>query len=531
MAADGTVTAVWSVGTSPGPYAVKAASRAPGGSWSDAATVATGSTFFPLPEVAVDPAGDATVVWRQFGGAVPVALQASTKAAGAASWPPGEQLDIPATATHDVAAGPDGTFVAVWSAVAGGVVVRARVRAPGGGWAPSTTLTSPGAGDATQAAIAASAGGRFTVVWEVSTGPNTYVVQSAGRGLNGFWSPAADVSSATLYEPVPTVAMDPAGSATALWRRYDGVSYVVRAAQKPVGSVWSPATDVSPAVQGVDVTSVGMDASGRARALWSVREGLYWVLHTASLSAAGTWDAEPSLSAATTNATGSDLAVDPAGNAVAIWQESSFSGPTVINALVLDGAGPTVTGFAAAPTGQVGASLSYAATATDTWSGIAGYTWSFGDGTTATGPSVAHTYTALGSHPVTLTVTDAVGNATTRTASHRTAVAAPLPAITTFKLKKKTIATDEKTKLKVRLTTASTLKLVIKSKHKHLVKGKKKYVKIVIRKHLPAGLSKITIKAKLKGKTLKSDTYVLTGTATNSSGTSPKKKTKLKVVR
>ena len=99
--------------------------------------------------------------------------------------------------------------------------------------------------------------------------------------------------------------------------------------------------------------------------------------------------------------------------------------------------------------------------------------------------------------------------------------------MTTFKLKKKTIATDEKTKLKVRLNTASTLKLVFKSKHKHLVKGKKKYVKVVVKKKLPAGLSKVTI----KGKKLKPDTWKLVGTARNSAGTSGKKKTTLVVVR
>ena len=50
-------------------------------------------------------------------------------------------------------------------------------------------------------------------------------------------------------------------------------------------------------------------------------------------------------------------------------------------------------------------------------------------------------------------------------------------------------------------------------------------------KTLPVGLSKITIKGKVKGVKLKPDTYVLTGTAKNSSGKSPKKKVKLKVVR
>jgi hypothetical protein len=102
-----------------------------------------------------------------------------------------------------------------------------------------------------------------------------------------------------------------------------------------------------------------------------------------------------------------------------------------------------------------------------------------------------------------------------------------IPAITTFKLTKKTISIDEKTKLKVRVTAASTLKVVIKSKHRHLVKGKRKYLKIVLEKQIPAGLSKITI----KGRKLKPDAYVIRGTAANTTGTSPKKKAKLTVLR
>ncbi len=58
----------------------------------------------------------------------------------------------------------------------------------------------------------------------------------------------------------------------------------------------------------------------------------------------------------------------------------------------------------------------------------------------------------------------------------------------------------KKTKLKVGLNTAATLKVVLKSKHKHLVKGKKKYLERRARKRLPAGLSKITIKAKSRAR-------------------------------
>jgi len=48
---------------------------------------------------------------------------------------------------------------------------------------------------------------------------------------------------------------------------------------------------------------------------------------------------------------------------------------------------------------------------------IASYTWSFGDGTTGSGPAVNHYYTAYGTYTVTLTVTDTAGVTATHTAT------------------------------------------------------------------------------------------------------------------
>lgn len=64
--------------------------------------------------------------------------------------------------------------------------------------------------------------------------------------------------------------------------------------------------------------------------------------------------------------------------------------------------------------GVEGASLAVAGAATGAGPS-ATYAWSFGDGSTATGPSAAHAYADDGSYPVTLTVTDGARQATAGT--------------------------------------------------------------------------------------------------------------------
>jgi PKD repeat protein len=66
---------------------------------------------------------------------------------------------------------------------------------------------------------------------------------------------------------------------------------------------------------------------------------------------------------------------------------------------------------------------------TDSDGRVVSWAWTFGDGSTATGMTASHTYSALGSYPVTLTVTDDKGLTAVRTA-WVTANAAPTAAFT-----------------------------------------------------------------------------------------------------
>jgi hypothetical protein len=85
-----------------------------------------------------------------------------------------------------------------------------------------------------------------------------------------------------------------------------------------------------------------------------------------------------------------------------------------ISAVAAPNQAPTavITGPATATTG---ASVSFSgAGSSDTDGSIASYAWSFGDGSTATGASVSHTFAAAGTFAVRLTVTDNAGATGTR---------------------------------------------------------------------------------------------------------------------
>ncbi len=66
-----------------------------------------------------------------------------------------------------------------------------------------------------------------------------------------------------------------------------------------------------------------------------------------------------------------------------------------------------------------------ASTSTDPDGTIAGYAWDFGDGTTGTGVTASHTYSAAGTYTVSLVVTDDRGATSTKTGS--VTVTTPLP--------------------------------------------------------------------------------------------------------
>jgi PKD repeat protein len=109
-----------------------------------------------------------------------------------------------------------------------------------------------------------------------------------------------------------------------------------------------------------------------------------------------------------------------AGDAIATWTGST----TARVAVAVDDATPPLLSAVTVPPGvQAGAAASMSAAAADAWSPVT-LAWDLGDGTTITGDAVSHAYAAAGTKSVTVTATDAAGNAASET---RQIVVSPVP--------------------------------------------------------------------------------------------------------
>ena len=408
VSSSGGATAVWSGydGTS---MVIRSSHRSPGGTWSAPATLSVTGQDGTDPEVAVDPTDRAVVTWVRFNGSKFV-IQASVRATATSGWVQTEDL------SED-----------------------------------SQSAFNP--------QVALDAAGNATAVWHRSTGTAGIVVQASRLSPGGSWSAGVDLSAETVDANAPRLAVDPSGNATAVWHTYDGSEYIVESASRPTNGPWSGKTEISNTGDST-FPEVTVDASGSATAVWSrSAAGGNNALVAARRSLGGAWTAPIDISVDAFPVSATDLTVDAAGDVTTVWRIKVDASTYNIEAAGLDVAGPVVTTFGVPAAGVAGKGVAFAVAATDNWSGVASYAWTFGDAGTAAGPSITHTYAQPGSYPVTLTVTDGVGNTTTRTAT--TTVTLPVPAFTVFKLTKRKIGREEKTKLKVGLTTPATLKLVL----------------------------------------------------------------------
>ena len=163
----------------------------------------------------------------------------------------------------------------------------------------------------------------------------------------------------------------------------------------------NPTISITSPAEGSNLASTSVTVSGTASDDVAVEEvelstdGTNWVLATGTASWSGTL-----------------TLIEGQNNIYAMATDSAGNTAIVNIAVTVDPVMPTANA-GEDQTASVGATVPFDASGSSDNVGIVSYEWDFGDGTTGTGETTTHIYADLGTHTVTLTVSDAAGNTDT----------------------------------------------------------------------------------------------------------------------
>lgn len=238
----------------------------------------------------------------------------------ATAWGPPVVLSAPGklAVNPDLAVNEDGRAEAVWESYAY-PNIRGASKDPHGGWDHEVTI-STGEADENTPSVGIDANGHSIAIWGAYKGLNLRAIETADGLVQGGWgSPARLFSSEEGGVGNPHVAVNAAGDAVAVWARAENHGsaqvIVIESARRLAGGEWSSAVAVASSEPYLEYLSVVVDAGGNATAVWEGSEGV----ETASWPAVGGWTSPVLLS--TGRGTEPQVAVTPAGEAVAIWRD------------------------------------------------------------------------------------------------------------------------------------------------------------------------------------------------------------------
>jgi hypothetical protein len=195
-----------------------------------------------------------------------------------------------------------------------------------GSWRMPQLVESNNAQDSEYPTVAADPRGNAIAVWMQADATDYSLRASRFSVTTGLWGSATPIENNPAGHALsPHVAVDRNGNAVAVWRQAEGGRYSVWANRFNAStSSWGSAAAIESDNAGdVLVPRVAFDVNGNCIAVWPQSDGARFNLYAARMTPAGTWGAPILIETQNTGDVGSaDLAIDPSGNAIAVWTQS-----------------------------------------------------------------------------------------------------------------------------------------------------------------------------------------------------------------
>lgn len=295
--------------------------------WGTATLIETESGSADAPRVAVDPSGNAIAVWKQYDGSR-WNIWANRYVAGS-GWGVASLIEVNMVGSARepvVAVDRTGNATAVWSEWDG---TRSKVYSNryivGTGWGRSVHIGVDGAENATRPDVAMDESGNAIAVWAQSDGTRYNIYANRYAVGVGWWTPTLIETDNSGNADYPVVAVDSSGNAIAAWQQHDGARYNIWANRYMVGMGWGIAEPIETEnVNDAHYPDIAVDDSGNFIVVWSQHDGTRWNIWSNRYVRGAGWEGATRVETDDTHhAVSPSVAVDSAGNAIAVWVQSN----------------------------------------------------------------------------------------------------------------------------------------------------------------------------------------------------------------
>ena len=278
--------------------------------------------------VASNSAGVAFAVWRQFDSIGDYSIFASRYDPLTGTWGAAASLEtsIDDAFIPDIAVDSAGNAIAVWRQIESGAGESIWAnRYTGSSWGIASAIDIlPGplanTGQAFDPSIDMNSNGDAVVVWRQFDG-FYFTVYSARYSPITNWGLAGAIESRTNDAFAPHVGMDAAGNAVAVWTHYDGSSRSVLANRYVTGTGWLTEAAIEPTFGDAGHVRIAVDWLGNAVAVWEQYDGGRFNVWSNRYVFGAGWMAPILLEGGGEDAVLPEVAVDIAGNGLAVWRQ------------------------------------------------------------------------------------------------------------------------------------------------------------------------------------------------------------------
>lgn len=183
-------------------------------------------------------------------------------------------------------------------------------------------ILSEGQCDAIHPSVAVDASGKAIVTWTETSKRGSRIIKAATFQRGSGWSAPSSLSSDATISDDSHVACDRSGNAVVVWNAgLPGQPCLVQAAALGAGEAsWITATDLSDVQQVSVAPRVAMDLAGNAVAVWRKCGDRGGVIQAATLTCgSAVWTSASDLSSEERDADEVNVVVGPGGTAMAVW--------------------------------------------------------------------------------------------------------------------------------------------------------------------------------------------------------------------